>query len=114
MIGSMRQSRGEIFTLTLMVNVDENGATAPFDIYVDRVPVGMENIAYRNVDGAVQINTSARLEPNEDEKFDIEIILEKDGSPMATRPHVRVSPDMTRMILEKSIVEELLEHLDDK
>jgi len=117
MPGSSRNTRGEQFTLTLMVQVSDD-ATAPLDIYVDRVPEGERNETYRTVDGTKVIRTQASVDPDA-ERFDIEVILERSTDHAEKRPFVRVSPDMIRLVreqqerLERAEVEAFLERLDD-
>ena len=92
----LRIIHGNEFTLVLMVDMPD-GATAPLEIYVTRVPVGQRNVVFTAADGTKVVATKARIEP-EGEQFDIDIILEKSADSSIQRPLVRTSAEMIRLL----------------
>ena len=112
----LRRLLGEQFVLRI---VAPEGEPNGLDLYVDRAPEGYSGIVLESVDDAVTIRTVARLEPADEESFSIDIILEKGDSPSASRPHVRISRDMIRILRERQerqidrAFQEMVERIDE-
>lgn len=119
MTPAQRRSRGEQFTVTLIVL---NDGRHPYflDIYVDRLRDGDDVVAYVSpVNKSMHLATTASIQPDGD-RFDIEILVEKSKDLEEVRPSVLVPPELFQQLQdlhdrehEQGIAEILLDDPDE-
>jgi hypothetical protein len=109
----LRRAKGDQFTLTLIVNLSR-GQVKYLDLYLDRILDGKEGLVYSGTDGSKTFRTSARLRPDSDKTFDVDVIFDVGTDTSMMRPVVRVPRDFAerlREIQEQEVVQELLREL---
>ncbi|MES2630866.1 MAG: hypothetical protein V4611_02835 [Patescibacteria group bacterium] len=99
MAPAQRRSRGEQFTVSLIV-FNDGVEMYPLDIYVDRLQDGDDATVFvSKVNKSRVLATTATIQPD-GERFNIEILVEKSKDLNGVRPSVLVPPEMFRQLQE--------------